>query len=203
MNPPHKSHEACWFPQRPHPVGLPTRFPRDLLLNWGVIEKKRKLNHFPSRKTQVQPLPALSLPTKRKHLAFAAFSWLIYLCFLSGIPPAAKPPTVKRADSIFTTPPPSTLGSALTSFNSQKAACTPPKEVTRSNGFSEKSSARHVADTGSVSLGRNDDLTVAEDLVPGPIDHPPPFDDPHFEHIEPNSRINLRFETLRFLRSIS
>jgi hypothetical protein len=40
--------------------------------------------------------------------------------------------------------------------------------------------------------GRNDDLTVCEDLELGPYENTPPVGDPLFNTIEPNSRINLK-----------
>lgn len=38
---------------------------------------------------------------------------------------------------------------------------------------------------------RDDRLALIEELVPGPVEHTPPFDDPHFEKLEPNSGIRL------------
>ena len=38
-------------------------------------------------------------------------------------------------------------------------------------------------------------LTIVEDLVLGPVDHKPPFDDPRFEKLEPNSGIRLSYVT--------
>lgn len=67
----------------------------------------------------------------------------------------------------------------------------------RSESFAQPAKAniatksRPPADS-SGTLGRNEDLTVIEDLEPGPVDHSHPFDDPHFDRIEPNSRINLK-----------
>ena len=42
---------------------------------------------------------------------------------------------------------------------------------------------------------RDDRLAIVEDLVPGPADHKPPFDDPRFEKLEPNSGIRLSYVT--------
>lgn len=39
---------------------------------------------------------------------------------------------------------------------------------------------------------RDDRLALIEDLEPGPYDHKAPFDDPHFERLEPNSGIRLK-----------
>lgn len=38
---------------------------------------------------------------------------------------------------------------------------------------------------------RDDRLALIEDLEVGPTDHKPPFDDPHFRQLEPNSGIRL------------
>ncbi|KAF5385678.1 hypothetical protein D9757_005513 [Collybiopsis confluens] len=43
---------------------------------------------------------------------------------------------------------------------------------------------------------RDEDLTIIESLSLGPAEHKPQFDDPHFERIEPNSGIRLKFGTL-------
>jgi hypothetical protein len=43
---------------------------------------------------------------------------------------------------------------------------------------------------------RDDRLALIEDLEVGPIDHKPPFDDPHFEYLEPNSGIRLWYVML-------
>lgn len=46
---------------------------------------------------------------------------------------------------------------------------------------------------------RDDNLALIEDIPLGPADHKPPFDDPHFEKLEPNSGIRLSyvFNTVR------
>ncbi|TCD60851.1 hypothetical protein EIP91_009400 [Steccherinum ochraceum] len=43
---------------------------------------------------------------------------------------------------------------------------------------------------------RDDRLALVEDLEIGPSEHTAPFDDPHFEHLEPNSGIRLSSRTL-------
>lgn len=48
-----------------------------------------------------------------------------------------------------------------------------------------------ISSSSTQALKRDHDLTVIEDLSVGPIEHKPPFDDPHFERLEPNSGIRL------------
>ncbi|KAF8624888.1 hypothetical protein AX15_005756 [Amanita polypyramis BW_CC] len=43
----------------------------------------------------------------------------------------------------------------------------------------------------STNSKRNKDLTVIEDIEPGPYEHNPPLDDPNFERLEPHSSIRL------------
>ena len=45
--------------------------------------------------------------------------------------------------------------------------------------------------TSDVMPNRDDRLAIIEQLEIGPVDHKPPFDDPHFERLEPNSGIRL------------
>ncbi|TFK72388.1 hypothetical protein BDN72DRAFT_957386 [Pluteus cervinus] len=62
-------------------------------------------------------------------------------------------------------------------------------EVARTSSFSEKPPpAQHIS-TGSVK--RDDRLVLIEDIPMGPYEHTPPFDDPLFERLEPNSGIKL------------
>ena len=91
---------------------------------------------------------------------------------------------------------PSKMAAALEQFNASKTEVTvePP---TRSESFirpdvKTTKSASPAPRNHAVALNRNEDLTVIENLEPGPINHTPPFDDPSFERLEPNSRINLR-----------
>ncbi|KIK52056.1 hypothetical protein GYMLUDRAFT_180535 [Collybiopsis luxurians FD-317 M1] len=43
---------------------------------------------------------------------------------------------------------------------------------------------------------RDEDLAIIESLPLGPAEHKPPFDDPHFERVEPNSGIRLKSRIL-------
>ena len=40
---------------------------------------------------------------------------------------------------------------------------------------------------------RDENLAIIEDFEPGPYDHTPPFDDPNFDKLEPNSGIRLSY----------
>ncbi|EIW55973.1 uncharacterized protein TRAVEDRAFT_39067 [Trametes versicolor FP-101664 SS1] len=65
--------------------------------------------------------------------------------------------------------------------------------VTRSTAFTAKAAAipAHTDTDGGTSHARDEDLALIEDLTLGPSEHKPPFDDPHFEKLEPNSGIRL------------
>jgi minichromosome maintenance protein 10 len=78
-------------------------------------------------------------------------------------------------DPIFK-PPPSKLLSKLAKMNAIVIA--DPTTSERSTGFTEKPS-------------RNDRLEIINDFEPGPYVHNPPFDDPKFDRLEPNSGIYL------------
>lgn len=45
---------------------------------------------------------------------------------------------------------------------------------------------------------RDDRLALIEDLEVGPTDHKAPFDDPHFQQMEPNSGIRLSWVPKRY-----
>ncbi|KAF8583408.1 hypothetical protein K439DRAFT_1412151 [Ramaria rubella] len=82
---------------------------------------------------------------------------------------------------------PSKLLSNLASIHSHSKVAT--EAIERSIGFSE-APARQVQ-TQPLVPERDDRLALVEKLTPGPLDHPPPVDDPHFERLEPNSGIHL------------
>jgi minichromosome maintenance protein 10 len=46
-------------------------------------------------------------------------------------------------------------------------------------------------ETSYVAARRDDRLALIEDLEPGPYEHKAPFDDPHFQQLEPNSGIRM------------
>jgi len=67
----------------------------------------------------------------------------------------------------------------------------------RSSGFAERPppQSNHPEDQdtfGGPSTSKRDQrLALVEGIEPGPVDHTPPFDDPHFKKFEPNSGIRL------------
>ncbi|RPD65157.1 hypothetical protein L227DRAFT_590680 [Lentinus tigrinus ALCF2SS1-6] len=93
-------------------------------------------------------------------------------------------------------PPPaasSTVLQKLAQAHSQKSKGSSQEVITRSNSFAARppplaSPPEHEA---AESSARDDNLALIEDLLIGPTEHKPPFDDPHFEKLEPNSGIRL------------
>lgn len=71
--------------------------------------------------------------------------------------------------------------------------------VARSTAFTAKAAAIPTPSEtdGGTSHARDEDLALIEDLTLGPSEHRPPFDDPHFEKLEPNSGIRLSCVPLR------
>ena len=64
---------------------------------------------------------------------------------------------------------------------------TTTEPLPRSTGFTEK-----PMEIGYVQDSKRDDrLALIIDLEPGPYEHNPPFDDPKFDRLEPNSGIYL------------
>lgn len=63
--------------------------------------------------------------------------------------------------------------------------------LVRSSAFSERPHPPPDPATIDSSSKRDDRLALVEDLELGPADHKPPFDDPTFEQLEPNSGIRL------------
>ena len=103
------------------------------------------------------------------------------LCVLTRSNCLAKPkPKPKPQDDFYIAPKPSGIANALTSFNSKSTPAalefdgSHPGDDTKSNG------------------GRNDDLTICEDLQLGPYTFTPPSGDPLFKTVEPHSYINLK-----------
>jgi minichromosome maintenance protein 10 len=58
------------------------------------------------------------------------------------------------------------------------------QETNRSSGFSERPPPPSAQT-------RDDRGAIIEDIPLGPAEHTAPFDDPRFEHLEPNSNIRL------------
>lgn len=89
-------------------------------------------------------------------------------------------------------PAPSTVLQKLASAHAKQKTQPVDVTVTRSSGFAEKPAPNVPVEGASIeALPRDDRLALVEDLVSGPYEHKPPFDDPRFEKLEPNSGIRL------------
>jgi len=94
-------------------------------------------------------------------------------------------------------PAPSQVISNLANLSHRMKDPSPMNHITRSSNFSERPAPQIDADMDipmneAVDAPKRDDrLALIEDLEVGPTDHKPPFDDPHFQHLEPNSGIRL------------
>ncbi|KZT22982.1 hypothetical protein NEOLEDRAFT_1170979 [Neolentinus lepideus HHB14362 ss-1] len=87
---------------------------------------------------------------------------------------------------------PSTVLQKLSSLSKKSEELRPDEAVGRSSGFKEVPAPRPSHEDDSVKAPRRDDrLALVEELELGPAEHKPPFDDPHFEKLEPNSGIRL------------
>ncbi|KZT71219.1 hypothetical protein DAEQUDRAFT_707592 [Daedalea quercina L-15889] len=142
-------------------------------------KKKRKLNR-PERS-----VPGSSSTTLRQ--IPAAFSTASSSAFTSSsVTPHAQPRK----------PVPSTVLEKLAKVHSSKDAQPAKTTLARSTAFSQPA----VTDVGDAETvpARDDRLAIVEDLVLGPIDHKPPFDDPRFEKLEPNSGIRLSSRAIPF-----
>lgn len=88
---------------------------------------------------------------------------------------------------------PSTVLEKLAKAHSQKGSQPAKAIIVRSTAFTQLA----VVDVGEDVPARDDRLAIVEDLVLGPVDHKPPFDDPRFEKLEPNSGIRLSYVASR------
>ncbi|KAI0711612.1 hypothetical protein C8Q76DRAFT_623679 [Earliella scabrosa] len=86
----------------------------------------------------------------------------------------------------------STVLQKLAEAHKQKNKAPERETVARSNAFSAKPPpiAPDDRDDGNAAA-RDETMALIEDIPIGPTDHKPPFDDPHFEKLEPNSNIRL------------
>lgn len=69
----------------------------------------------------------------------------------------------------------------------------------RSSAFTEAPPPNEDVFGGPSVPRRDERLALIEDLEPGPVDHTPPFDDPNFKQLEPNSGIRLRCVSYPFI----
>ncbi|KAJ7353467.1 hypothetical protein DFH08DRAFT_1077634 [Mycena albidolilacea] len=82
-----------------------------------------------------------------------------------------------------------TLLSKLAHVNRQPFDKVEPEPLIRSSAFTD--TPRDPSVSSSTVPQRDDRLAIVETLDVGPVDHKPPFDDPYFQQLEPNSRIRL------------
>ncbi|KZT02785.1 uncharacterized protein LAESUDRAFT_738494 [Laetiporus sulphureus 93-53] len=86
---------------------------------------------------------------------------------------------------------PSTVLQKLAKAHSRKDTQLTPAAITRSTAFTEKPAPQDDTVPQSNAQQRDDRLALVEKLIPGPVEHKPPFDDPKFEKLEPCSGIRL------------
>ncbi|KAJ4480933.1 hypothetical protein J3R30DRAFT_3462472 [Lentinula aciculospora] len=94
----------------------------------------------------------------------------------------------EQNDHIPSKPLPSKLVQRLSRLHSEEASAS-SKAVQRTSSFTDK-----PPEPGSSK--RDENLAIIETLELGPAEHKPPFDDPHFERVEPNSGIRLKSRIL-------
>ncbi|OSD07685.1 hypothetical protein PYCCODRAFT_1401648 [Trametes coccinea BRFM310] len=92
-------------------------------------------------------------------------------------------------------PPPaaSTLLQKLAQVHKAKEKAPDTEVISRSTAFTAEP-APIVSNAGASQIdahARDETLALVEELELGPAEHTPPFDDPHFEKLEPNSGIKL------------
>ncbi|KAK0440402.1 uncharacterized protein EV420DRAFT_1581787, partial [Desarmillaria tabescens] len=105
--------------------------------------------------------------------------------------PAAKAP-IPSSSKVATPLPPKPAPSAVLAKLAKNKSLSPDDddgevEPLRSAAFTDKPA--EVKPTAGPQ--RDERLALIEDFEPGPYDHKPPFDDPNFEQLEPNSGIRL------------
>ncbi|KAJ3808364.1 hypothetical protein F5876DRAFT_46150 [Lentinula aff. lateritia] len=97
--------------------------------------------------------------------------------------------SAEQGDCIIPAKPlPSKLVQRLSKLHSEEDDAS-SKSVRRTSSFADK-----PPEPGSSN--RDENLAIIESLELGPTDHKPPFDDPHFERVEPNSGIRLKSRIL-------
>ncbi|KAK6993111.1 hypothetical protein R3P38DRAFT_2656435 [Favolaschia claudopus] len=98
---------------------------------------------------------------------------------------AKKPPATTVPDR----PGPSTLLSKLAGASRRLVDEVEAEPLVRSSAFTDAPQAASASDSSGVK--RDERLAIIETLEAGPVDHKPPFDDPYFQQLEPNSGIRL------------
>ncbi|KAJ7153483.1 hypothetical protein C8R43DRAFT_923366 [Mycena crocata] len=85
----------------------------------------------------------------------------------------------------------STLLSKLATTNRRPLDVVEAEPLVRSSAFTDTPQAPEQAESSSTAQQRDERLALIENLDIGPADHTPPFDDPLFQQLEPNSGIRL------------
>ncbi|KAI0353346.1 hypothetical protein OH77DRAFT_1483713 [Trametes cingulata] len=154
----------------------------------------------PQRKRSNSHLLAPATPSpKRKKPADKAQRHQAYSHSANNAGPSSDPTRKIAAPSfplkpIKPAPPPapSTVLQKLAQVHKAKDKAPVTDAVLRSTAFSAKPAPVSSIDSEeSDSHIRDETLALVEDLTLGPAEHKPPFDDPHFEKLEPNSGIRL------------
>ncbi|KAL0067149.1 hypothetical protein AAF712_005719 [Marasmius tenuissimus] len=121
----------------------------------------------------------------------------------TALEPLNKGP--QKDTNVFQQPAASSLLSKLASIRQTKEdAETHSARSFRTTSFTDRphqprlDEPKSIPSAGEPSSSRNRDgrLALVEDIEPGPVEHTPPFDDPLFEKLEPNSGIRLSSRTL-------
>ncbi|KAJ3546406.1 hypothetical protein NM688_g5519 [Phlebia brevispora] len=93
----------------------------------------------------------------------------------------------------------SSVLSKLATFTSPSNGEDAKKTTTRTTTFHERAALLEMKDRSMPTVAtRGEDLALVEDLELGPYDHKAPFDDPHFEKLEPNSGIRLSSRSIPY-----
>ncbi|KAJ7780353.1 hypothetical protein B0H14DRAFT_3586346 [Mycena olivaceomarginata] len=155
-------------PSRPGPS-----FPKRRKLDKGVILAPRTPS--PSRILLYSQIRAFSLSFKGKTRRPASYQNSILW--------------KKQPEFVPVKPAASTLLSKLAHVNRQPFDKVEPEPLIRSSAFTD--TPRDPSVSSSTVPQRDDRLAIVETLDVGPVDHKPPFDDPYFQQLEPNSGIRL------------
>ncbi|TDL26871.1 hypothetical protein BD410DRAFT_763043 [Rickenella mellea] len=155
-----------------------------------------QLNHAPaaplsppSRKQNIAKVLAPSTPSPKKRKVHHDHMSKPLVVKRSSTA-TKKPLPAKQEPAQTAAPTPSTFLSGLGAVNARGKG----EEVVipRSTAFSQKAATPVELAHQPLAPERDDRLALVEDLEPGPYDHKPPFDDPNFEKLEPNSGIHLK-----------
>ncbi|OBZ78039.1 hypothetical protein A0H81_01842 [Grifola frondosa] len=172
------------------------------LVEGDIISEKPALLTSPKRKKSSSTLlaPATPSPKKRKISRDGRGRAPRNLSKSSGYHPKTATSTAPPSAQPFVQPlPPSTVVQKLASAHANKSGNSFMPIVARSSGFMEKAAPlggeqddTYAQESGDIRAPPRDDrLALVEDVVLGPTEHKAPFDDPHFEKLEPNSGIRL------------